>query len=198
MQILIEAIDLNIWEAIELGPHIPTIVDVSTSTSTQKPRDQWTEEDRRKIQYDLKAKNIITSALGIDEYFRVSNCNNAKDMWDTLRVTHEGTTHVKRSRINTLTHKYELFRMNSNESIQDMQKRFTHIVNHLASLGKNFQSEDLINKVLRCLSREWQPKVTTITESRDLTNMSLATLFGKLQEHEMELLRLNKHEENDT
>ena len=28
-------------------------------------------------------------------------------------------------------------------------------------------------------------------------NMSLANLFGKLQEHEMELLRLNQHEEND-
>ena len=27
--------------------------------------------------------------------------------------------------------------------------------------------------------------------------MSLATLFGKLQEHEMELLRLNQDEEND-
>ena len=27
--------------------------------------------------------------------------------------------------------------------------------------------------------------------------MSLATLFGKLQEHEMELKRLNQHEEND-
>ena len=154
MQIFIEAIDLNIWEAIELGPHIPTIVDVSTSTTTQKPRDQWTEEDRRKIQYDLKAKNIITSALGIDEYFRVSNCTNAKDMWDTLQLTHEGTTDVKRSRINTLTHEYELFRMNPNENIHSLQKRFTHIVNHLASLGKIFPNEDLINKVLRCLSRE--------------------------------------------
>ena len=36
MQIFIEAIDLNIWEAIEIGPHIPTIVDVSTSTTTRK------------------------------------------------------------------------------------------------------------------------------------------------------------------
>ena len=131
------------------------------------------------MQYNLKAKNIITSALGMDEYFRVSNCKSAKDMWDTLQVTHEGTTDVKRSRINTLTHEYELFRMKTNESIQDMQKRFTHIVNHLASLGRIFPNEDLINKVLRCLSREWQPKVTTITESRDLSIMSLATLFGK-------------------
>jgi len=133
----------------------------------------------------------------MDEYFRVSNCKNAKEMWDTLQVTHEGTTDVKRSRINTLTHEYELFRINQYEIIQDMQKRFTQIVNHLASLGKIFPNEDLINKVLRCLSRQWQPKVTTITESGDLTNMSLATLFGKLQEHKMELMRLNQHEEND-
>ena len=33
-----------------------------------------------------------------------------------------------------------------------MQKGFTHIVNHLASLGKIFPNENLINKVLRCLS----------------------------------------------
>ena len=130
----------------------------------KKPREEWSEEERKLVQYNLKAKNIITSALGIDEYFRVSNCKSAKDIWDTLQVTHEGTTDVKRSRINTLTHEYELFRMNPNESIQDIQKKFTHIVNHLASLGKIFPNEDLVNKVLRCLSREWQPKVTTIIE----------------------------------
>ncbi|KAL5184557.1 hypothetical protein HKD37_17G048251 [Glycine soja] len=118
-------------------------------------------------------------------------------MWDRLQLTHEGTTDVKRSRINTLTHEYELFRMNTNENIQSMQKRFTHIVNDLASLGKTFPNEDLINKVLRCLSREWKPKVTAISESKDLSSMSLATLFGKLQEHEMELQRLNQNEETD-
>ncbi|RYA67807.1 hypothetical protein DD595_25955, partial [Enterobacter cloacae complex sp. 4DZ3-17B2] len=107
MQIFIEAIDLNIWEAIEIGPYIPTIVDANTSTTTQKPRDKWTEEDRRRIQYDLKYKNIITSALRIDEYFRVSNCTNAKEMWDSLQLTHEGPTAVKRYSINSLTHEYE-------------------------------------------------------------------------------------------
>ena len=124
MQIFIEAIDLNIWEAIEIGPYVPTIVD--GSTTTKKPRDQWSEEDRRRFQYNLKAKNIITFALGIDEYFRVSNCTNAKEMWDTLQLTHEGTTDVKRSRINTLTHEYQLFRMNTNENIQSMQKIFIY------------------------------------------------------------------------
>ena len=77
----------------------------------------------------------------MDEYFRVSNCKNAKEMWDTLQVTHEGITDVKSSRINNLTHEYELFRMYQYETIQDMQKRFTHIVNHLSPLGKIFPND---------------------------------------------------------
>ena len=43
-------------------------------------------------------------------------------MWDTLQLTHEGTTDVKRSRVNTLTDEYELLRMNPNENIHSMQK----------------------------------------------------------------------------
>ena len=87
MQIFIEAIDLNIWEAIEIGPYIPTMV--VRNATIEKPREQWDEEERKMVQYNLKAKNIITSTLGMDEYFRVSNCKGAKDMWDTLQVTHE-------------------------------------------------------------------------------------------------------------
>jgi len=64
-------------------------------------------------------------------------------------------------------------------------------------LGKILPNEDLINKVLRCLSRQWQQKVIAIIESRDLINMSIVTLFGKLQELEMKLMRLHQHEEND-
>ena len=96
MQIFIEAIDLDIWESIERGPYIPIVI--VNGETIEKPKDRWTNEDKRRVQYNLKAKNIITSALGIDEYFRISNCKSAKEMWDILQVTHEGTTYVKRSR----------------------------------------------------------------------------------------------------
>ena len=57
---------------------------VAGNTTIKKPREQWSEEERKLVQYNLKVKNIITSTLGMDEYFRVSNCKNANDMWDTL------------------------------------------------------------------------------------------------------------------
>ena len=49
MQIFIEAIDLNVWDAIEVGPYIPTMV--AGNTTIEKPREDWTEEERRLVQY---------------------------------------------------------------------------------------------------------------------------------------------------
>ena len=45
MQIFIEVIDLNIWEAIEIGPFIPTMV-VGNAT-IEKPREEWVAAVRR-------------------------------------------------------------------------------------------------------------------------------------------------------
>ena len=54
-----------------------------------------------------------------------------------LEVTHEGTNQVKESKINMLVHKYELFKMEQDESITAMFTRFTDIINvirHLPSV----------------------------------------------------------------
>jgi len=89
----------------------------------------------------------------MDEFFRISQCSSAKEMWEVLEVTHECTEDVKRSRKHSLVQKYELFRMQPEESIADLQKMFTHIVNHLTGLGKEFDREELNIKVLKYLDR---------------------------------------------
>ena len=101
---------------------------------------------------------------------------------------------MKRSRKHSLIQEYELFRMQPEETIADVQKRFTHIVNHLTGLGKEFDKEELNIKVLKCLYRSWQPKVTVISESHDLSKLSTVALFGKLMEHELKLKRLKEQE----
>ena len=95
--------------------------------------------------------HFITSSLNMDEFFHVSQCKSAKEMWEVLEVTHEGTNDVKRARKHALIQEYELFKMKQGESIMDVQKRFTHIVNHLIGLGKEFDKEELNIKVLKFL-----------------------------------------------
>jgi len=65
------------------------------------------------------------------------------------------------------------------------------------SLDKTFEKEELNIKILKCLDRAWQPKVTAISKSKDLTSLSMASLFGKLKEHELEMNRLNVQESED-
>lgn len=192
MTTYLEAQGEEIWGAVQNGPYVPTTT-VNGVTGI-KPQISWDDDDRKKVLFDKKAKNILQSSLGMDEFFRISNCKTAKEIWDTLETTHEGTEEVKRSRLNTLSQEYEMFRMQPGENILDMQKRFSHLINHLAALGKTLSNNEINLKILRSLTREWQPKVTAISEKKSLSNMSLAALFGKLQEHELELDRLEKNE----
>lgn len=76
-------------------------------------------------------------------------------MRDSLQVAHEGTNEVKQARINTLNQEFVLIYMKHGETISNMQKRFTHLVNRLNALGKPVSNKIATNKVLRYLNREW-------------------------------------------
>nr|KYP73701.1 hypothetical protein KK1_006349 [Cajanus cajan] len=105
MRIFIEAIDITVWDAIENGPYIPM-----TKDGDGKREKHW------------KQRTLLHLHCLLMSFFRISHCKSAKEMWDTLHVTHEGTSDVKGSRKHTLIREYELLRMNHGESISDFQK----------------------------------------------------------------------------
>lgn len=51
-----------------------------------KPEKQWTNVETKKVQYDLKASNILLSTMSFDKYFFI--CNLCKVMWNALKVLH--------------------------------------------------------------------------------------------------------------
>ncbi|KAF1881990.1 hypothetical protein Lal_00038634 [Lupinus albus] len=61
-----------------------------------------------------------------------------------------------------------------------------------------FLIENVVTFLVRKLVfKDRKNQVTAIVESKDLDSMSLATLFGKLQEDEMKLGHLTLHEQTD-
>lgn len=186
-RIHVNFVDKGVWDVIINGPNEITMAN-GEGVTIPKLESQWNNTDRKLWSHYWKAQNILISGLGVDEYYHVSHYETAKEMWDTLEVSHEGTNEVKQARINTLNQEFELFHMKHGETITDMQKRSTHLINRLNALGNPISNDIATNMVLRCLNREWKPKVTAIKEANDLT-----TLFGKLEEHEKELTCLEKH-----
>ena len=138
--------------------------------------------------------NALFCALDRNEFNRVSTCETAYDIWHTLEITYEGTSRVKESKINMYVHDYELFKMKPNELIVDMYTRFNGIVNKLKALGKTYENQELVRKLLRSLPKSWEAKVTAIQEAKDLNVLPLEELLGSLMTYEMNAKR---YEEED-
>jgi len=123
----------------------------------------------------------------MEESERIDECKNAKEVWETLRVHYEGTSHVKETRIDNGVKKFEVFEMSVNETIDKMYARFTKIVDEMRSLGKAYSNHERIRKILRCLPSMWRPMVTAITQAKDLKSLNLEDLIGSLRAHEVVL-----------
>ena len=102
-------------------------------------------------------------------------------------MTYEGINRVKETKIGMLTHEYELFIMQSVETIFDMYNWFTTIVKNLKGFEKTYANKELVKKILYSLPKSWEAKVTTIEESKDPNTFPLDELVGSLLTHEMKL-----------
>ena len=88
------------------GPTIPMKNGFDGTTQVAKDRKEWNAADKLAIQNNSKAKKILICEIGPDEYNRISSCQDAKAIWETLQTAHEGTTQVKKSKIDNLNRQY--------------------------------------------------------------------------------------------
>ncbi|KAJ8769823.1 hypothetical protein K2173_008230 [Erythroxylum novogranatense] len=178
MRLFIEYTHVDLWDVIENGPYTPVDEDGNLILRTR-----WTADQKARIKLNSKAKFFLTCALSRSEYDKVHGCDIAKEMWDTLSIAHEGTNQVKESKISILVHQYELFKMKEEESIDQMFGRLQTIVNGLKALGRMYNNQDHVRKILRSLPKRWRPKVTTVQEAKDLSVLKLDELLGSLKIH---------------
>ena len=94
-----------------------------------------------------------------------------------MQNAHEGTTQVKKSKIDNLNRQYELFRMTESETIQEMHTRFTAIINEIYSLGEIILNGKAVRKLLSVLPESWESKVEVIAEARDIDKLGMDYLI---------------------
>ncbi|GKB15288.1 hypothetical protein Tco_0849211 [Tanacetum coccineum] len=105
----------------------------------------------------------------------------AKDIWQSLLITHQGNSQVKDNKIDLLLQQYEQFTILEEESIDSGFARFNTIITSLKALDEGFTSKNYIRKFLRALHPKWRAKVTAIEESKDLSSLALDKLIGNLK-----------------
>ncbi|KAG7579060.1 Zinc finger CCHC-type [Arabidopsis thaliana x Arabidopsis arenosa] len=186
MKSFISSIDGEAWNSIILGYNVPVITDNDGNT-TPKPVEQWTVEENRKAMCNSKALNAIYNAIDVGKFRMISSYKTAKEVWEALETTYEGTSKVKQTKLIMLKSRFDSLLMQHDSTIADFYKELRDIANESYSLGKEYSEFDMVMKVLTSLPDKFSPKKTAMTESNDVTKMKLEELIGSLQTYEMEM-----------
>ena len=80
--------DYEIWDVVLNGPYVPMKIGTGVEASIPKLQSEWSESKVKRVQVNFKAINTL-------------HC--AKEIWDKLKVTYEGTSQVKESKIALLS-----------------------------------------------------------------------------------------------
>ena len=153
-----------------------------------KEYEKFTKEE---LEFNGSAKNFIFASISDNLFHQVSSCGKAKEMWDKLKTTHEGTQQQKDNQVGILVNEFELFKQKTGESIRDLVGRMNALINALKNMGKEYSTLELNMKLLNALSGEWKIKVITIEEAKNLTTTPLDEIVGSLLTHEMNEARRN-------
>ncbi|GJS53855.1 hypothetical protein Tco_0627217 [Tanacetum coccineum] len=176
--------DLDLWHVITDGDFPPIQNNPKTKKDEVVPFHKQNDDLKKKLAKNNEAKMVIYNALPRKEYERIFMCQTAKEIWDTLLITHQGNNQVKANKIDLLVQQYEQFMIPKEESIDNAFAKFNTIIISLKALDEIFSSKNCVRKFFRALHPKWRAKVTAIEESKNLTTLSLDELIGNLKVYE--------------
>ncbi|KAL8158264.1 hypothetical protein AgCh_002819 [Apium graveolens] len=177
------------WDAVENGFTIPMKEGKPKSLKDLSP------EEVNAMNSIVKAMNSLLNDMVATELRKVSACTTAKQIWDTIKVSHEGTSKVREVKLSMLMSDYECFRLERDESVRDAQGRFLTLMNSISLLERIIPQSEINRKILRAMPKKFAPKVTILQDSTLLSTMDTLTLFSELEEFENQLRRYDEEDE---
>ena len=124
--------------------------------------------------------NAIFSAVSMEEFKRISHVEVVHTTWNILQTVHEGTKAVKINKLQQLITRFESIRMFDDESFNELYAKLNDIVNFAYNLGEIYDQSKIVRKILRSLTKNFRPKLTAITERKDVDSIPVDELVESL------------------
>lgn len=126
----------------------------------------------------FKSPSLIHTVVIETIFTRIMACKIGKDAWDRLRDEFQGSEKTKQMQVLNLRKEFELLRMKESESVKDYSDRLMKIVNQITLLGEDLPEIRVVEKVLVSLPERFESKISSLEDSRDLSQLSLAELVN--------------------
>ena len=174
MQAYLEAFDL--WEVIVEDKPIAPLLTNPTLAQIKAHTDEKTKK--------FKAKTLIQNSIADSIFHRIMNCRTTKEAWDKLKLEYQGSDRTKQMQVLNLKRDFKSLTMQEDETITKYSEKIALIVNKIRSLGEEFPDANIVEKVLVTLPERFESKISSLEESRDLSQISFAELMNALQAQE--------------
>jgi hypothetical protein len=156
----------SIWEIVENGMHFD---------STDNP--VMINEQIRKNAQDT---TVLLASLCRDEYNKVSGLDNAKQIWDTLKISHEGNDATMITKMELVEGELGRFAMIRGEEPTQTYNRLKTLVNKFRSYGSTrLVDHDVVRLMLRSFTVIDHHLVNLIRENPRYTKMTPEEILGK-------------------
>src|SRR5690242_14063988 len=156
----------SIWEIVENGMHFDN-TDNLVFINEQ-------------IHKNAQATTVLLASLCRDEYNKVSGLDNAKQIWDTLKISHEGNDATMITKIELVEGELGRFAMIRGEEPTQTYNRLKTLVNKIRSYGSTrWTDHDVVRLMLRSFTVIDPHLVNLIRENPRYTKMTPEEILGK-------------------
>ena len=169
MRAFLCSIDESVWDAVDVG-----------WTRLEAAKSTWDKVALAVANANSKALNAIFCGVSPYEFHRISHVTIAKEAWQILETTYEGTKKVKDTKLQMLTTRFEELKMSDNESFDSFYDKLNEMVIGKFNLGEKIEDSKIVRKILRSLPESFRAKVTAIEESKDFDDIKVQELIDSL------------------
>ncbi|GKU88429.1 hypothetical protein SLEP1_g2697 [Rubroshorea leprosula] len=143
-----------------------------------------------------KALTCLHSAVTDEIFNRIMTCETTKEAWDKLKVEFQGDNKARHMEVLNMKREFALIRMKDTKTVKEFSNRLTKVVNKIRLQGEELSDKAVVEKVLVSLLEKFEHKISSLEDSKDLSQFSLNELVNALQAVEQrKALRLENNVE---
>nr|GEU93994.1 hypothetical protein [Tanacetum cinerariifolium] len=137
--------------------------------------DELTDAEKLREACDIKATNIVLKGLPQDIYNLVNHHEEAKHIWDRVKLLIEGSKISLQESESKLYDEFDMFTLVPREKIHSYYLRFTHLINDMHAISMTIKPIQVNTKFINHLQPKWSKFVTDVKLAKDLHNTNLTT-----------------------
>ncbi|RDX99790.1 hypothetical protein CR513_17108, partial [Mucuna pruriens] len=136
---------------------------------------------------DLKIKNYLYQAIDREILDTILNNDTSKNICDSMKQKFQGSSQVKRAKLQALCRDFEILHMKEGETVNSYFARTLKIAKCMKACGESMRENVVTAKILRSMIPKFNYVVCSIEESNNLDTMTIDELQSSLLVHEQRM-----------